>query len=85
MTKEAEGALEELVTTVADRIVELPTNAELLEMLSWGTAVVDTVEELAAGAPELTLNDEVGELATGVEWAELSLGVTVAPEVAEVV
>ena len=85
MTKEAEGALEELVTTVADRIVELPTNAELLEMLSWGTAVVDTVEELAAGAPELTLNDEVGELATGVEWAELSLGVTVAPEVAEAV
>ena len=85
MTKEAEGALEELVTTVADRIVELPTNAELLEMLSWGTAVVDTVEELAAGAPELTLNDEVGELATGVEWAELSLGVTVALEVAEAV
>jgi len=85
VTKEAEGALEELVTTVADRIVELPTNAELLEMLSWGTAVVDTVEELAAGAPELTLNDEVGELATGVEWAELSLGVTVALEVAEAV
>jgi len=85
VTKEAEGALEELVTTVADRIVELPTNAELLEMLSWGTAVVDTVEELAAGAPELTLNDEVGELATGVEWAELSLRVTVAPEVAEAV